>query len=135
MGMTKRTYYLDDETIAFLEDAASRGWSKSQALRRACKAGIDVVCSEGLDSLPPDKQRKYRERALDDRNGEAVGENGVGGDEGGGSRDRRPVPDADAALGADSNSEAHDEDSTEGEGTGTSGRSSEGGIFKNLFRS
>lgn len=133
--MTKRTYYLDDETIAFLDDAASRGWSKSQALRRACKAGIDVARTDGLDALPPDQQRRYEGPGTERKgHGVTVGADGVECVSRGDSSDRRPVPTVDDSLESNGDTEAHDETSASDPEASTSGRSSEG-IFNNLFRS
>lgn len=63
MPKPRRSYYVDNEIIATINDLYSRGFgrNKSQIVRRIFKAGIDVLKEEGADSIPPDKPRRHED--------------------------------------------------------------------------
>ena len=130
MAKTRRSHYLDDETLAFIEDLCSKGLAqnKSQAVRRGLKTAIDRL-NAAPDELAPDRQRRYEDIDEGKARGDDRGEQGTDGgddrgtvDEGGGSSPRRSVP----SRGSNDRANDHepsDEDPTPNDaGAGKNGR-------------
>ena len=101
MAKTRRSHYLDDETLAFIEDLRASGHAenKSQAVRKALKTAIDHLDQHGPGALAPDQPRRYvdlqgtdAEAHQSNENSDSVGVDRSKSDTGSSSGQRRSVP-------------------------------------------
>jgi Arc/MetJ-type ribon-helix-helix transcriptional regulator len=102
MAKTRRSHYLDDETLAFIEDLRANGHAenKSQAVRKALKTAIDHLDEHGPGALAQDEPRRYVDLQGTDENSahqrnadsDSVGVDRSESDTGSSSGHRRSVP-------------------------------------------
>jgi Arc/MetJ-type ribon-helix-helix transcriptional regulator len=108
MAKTRRSHYLDDETLAFIEDLRANGHAqnKSQAVRKALKTAIDHLDQHGPGALAPDQPRRYVDLKANDgkahqsnQSSDSVGVDRSQGDAGSSSGNRRSVPNRNGGAG------------------------------------
>jgi Arc/MetJ-type ribon-helix-helix transcriptional regulator len=122
MAKTRRSHYLDDETLAFIEDLRANGHAenKSQAVRKALKTAIDALDRCGPGALAPDEPRRYvnlqgtdEEAHQSNEYSDSVGVDRSQGDAGSSSGKRRSVPNRNSGPGKSDSRPRNDASTTD----------------------
>lgn len=130
MAKTRRSYYLDDEALAFIEDLVNSGiaTSKSQAVRRAVKTAAREAQERGASALSKDDTRKYGGVSRSGTGGSSKDpddeQQSSGGSEGGGSGDLRAVPGGRPNGDGDDKQQSNEVATPNREGSGKGGNNS-----------